>query len=226
MSELEREKFEARFPPPPKEMKTALSHWIAKRDGWLARSESAPSDLRRAWEQGRVESARVNCKLCASDRPELILDVKGNHRYKEDGAWYSVCASAEIWKLKWPGESAHAMPISHDVLAGAAVAGRHEKAATADPGQRSTVGPEDIQGEAASPAPGWQIYKSLAEKVEDGEVSIDSLCDGSYSGSPAPAPTEKLGICGKNNSPHLPGWYCTNWHEVEAAPAPTEPKNS
>lgn len=37
MSELEK------FKAPPKEMKTALSHWIAKRDGWLARSESAPT---------------------------------------------------------------------------------------------------------------------------------------------------------------------------------------
>lgn len=153
MSELEREKFEARA----REFRRGLfsdhrrfielfnslrsPHTIEDREIALmamfalslARSESAPSDLHWAWENGRDAALEF-----LSDRLKISMDV---------------VQQLQAGALKWPGESAPATPISHDVLAGAAVAGRHEKAATADPGQRSTVGPDDIQGEAGSPAP-------------------------------------------------------------------------
>lgn len=135
-------------------------------------TDQAPSDLRRAWEQGRDAALEF-----LSDRLKISMDV---------------VQQLQAGALKWPGESATA---THDNLS-CAVCGKGMELVSGDP----------------------RAFYKCSSCGSDPELTAGEA------GSPAPAPTEKLGICGKNNSPHLPGWYCTNWHEVEAAPAPTEEK--
>lgn len=118
MSDLEREKFEkwARsiVADKPLDFSPCLNtscnlgfHYLDKTtawtfSAWLAKSESAPSDLRRAWEQGRDAASEIAHRWATSKSCDQHSDNPCCHVRTGAGIFYKIVM------LEWPGESAPA----------------------------------------------------------------------------------------------------------------------